>query len=402
MKYMNTIDPKPYKLAGKIQNYKWGTKNENAFIPKLLNFMPEENIPYAEYWIGVHPKAPSEVLIDNKKVLLTDILEKFPNEILGNRIVEKYGKTLPFLLKILSINQALSIQAHPDKKLAEILHEKDPKNYPDNNHKPEIAIAIDQLQAIVGLKDISQLKVDIEKYYEIKKLIDDNLIAELENLSGSSSENWVKEFYKDIMSSTKSSLKDCIINIKSRIEKSENRTKSEEQFLIQFNNYGIDIGLLSILLFNFVNLKSGEAIFTPAGIPHAYIKGNIVECMANSDNVVRAGLTPKYKDLETLTKMLTVNSDETAVKKIEDECFIKYQTRAEEFEISKIKLNSGYSENSNNEIKIIIVLDGEVEIKTSNYIEKYKKGDIILIPALLNQYEIIEILSAQVYQVIIP
>ena len=101
-------------------------------IPKLLNLNPEKNKPYAEYWIGIHPKAPSEVIINDEYVPLPELIEKFPIEILGKRICDKFNSSLPYLLKILSINQALSIQAHPDKDLAKILNKKDPKNYPDH------------------------------------------------------------------------------------------------------------------------------------------------------------------------------------------------------------------------------------------------------------------------------
>jgi len=399
---MDSIAAKPYKLFGKIQNYDWGTKNENAYIPKFLGIDAEENVPYAEYWIGIHPKAPSEILIDNKKVLLTEILAKHPSEILGNRIIKEFGNTLPFLLKILSVNQALSIQAHPNKLLAEELHSKDPINYPDDNHKPEIAIAVDQLQAIVGFKKIAELKTAIEKYFEIQKLVDPNLLEKINKLDKVESEEWIKEFYKNIMSSSDDLLEECITDIKIRLENIENRKQAEEQFLLQYKNYGIDVGLLSILLFNFINLKSDEAIFTPAGIPHAYIKGNIIECMANSDNVIRAGLTPKYKDLETLTKMLSLNSDETMVKKVEDHEKIRYRTSAKEFEIQKLKLDKKFITKNNDEMSIIFLTDGEIEIATSNKNEKYARGDVILIPSVLSDYEIWEILPSQTYRALIP
>ncbi|MCB0731554.1 MAG: hypothetical protein KDC88_11015, partial [Ignavibacteriae bacterium] len=106
---MIKIEPKPYKIEGKIQNYDWGTKNDKAFIPKYLNIDTIENIPYAELWIGVHPNAPSQINVDENKLSLASLIEKFPVEIIGERINNKF-KTLPFLLKILSIEKALSIQ----------------------------------------------------------------------------------------------------------------------------------------------------------------------------------------------------------------------------------------------------------------------------------------------------
>ena len=150
---MYKIYPQPYILLGKIQNYDWGTVNKEAFIPRLLKIEQKKDLPYAEYWIGVHPKAPSEIILEGEKVSLPSVLKQFPFEILGERISKKFNNSLPFLLKVLSVNKALSIQAHPNKKLADALNQRDPVNYPDKNHKPEIAIAIDKLKAIVGLKE---------------------------------------------------------------------------------------------------------------------------------------------------------------------------------------------------------------------------------------------------------
>ena len=138
---VKSIQPQPYKLFNKVQNYDWGTKNEDAFIPKFLGVKPEKDLPYGELWIGAHPKAPSEIEIEGIKYSLNWVIDNFPEEVLGKDVANIFGGKLPFLLKVLSAAQALSIQLHPNKKQAEILHAKDPINYPDDNHKPEIAIA---------------------------------------------------------------------------------------------------------------------------------------------------------------------------------------------------------------------------------------------------------------------
>ena len=313
------IEKKPYKLIGKIQHYEWGTKNADAFIPKFLGIESEVDVPYAEYWIGIHPKAPTEIIIADEKYSLIDVMDKFAVEILGERAAKKFNNKIPFLLKVLSINQALSIQAHPDKKLAEELNKIDSENYPDNNHKPEIAVAIDFLDAIVGLKDLVQIKSELEKYPEVVSLLEKELITKIENHSFGSDEETVKELYSQIMNAPNPKLEKCILGLVEKFRNKEYLENNEKQFLAEYNNYGIDVGLISILLFNFISLKSGEAIFTEAGVPHAYLKGNIIECMANSDNVVRAGLTPKFKDVKTLTKMLKIGSENTFVKTIETE-----------------------------------------------------------------------------------
>ncbi len=399
---MIKIESKPYKLIGKLQYYDWGTKNEEAFIPKLLGIQTQPDLPYAEYWIGVHPKVPSELLIDNDKISLIELLKEFPLEILGERVAVKFNNTLPFLLKVLSINQALSIQAHPDKALAKVLHQKDPKNYPDENHKPEIAIAIDNLKAIVGLRTFEEIKKILEENSEIEKLVSLEIISKIKAFEVNDNHKLIKQFYSELMNAPKDKLEKCIAELKNKFESKKTLTEIEDQFLIEFKNYGNDIGLISLLLFNMINLKSGEAIFTSAGIPHAYLKGNILECMANSDNVVRAGLTPKFKDINTLTEMLIVDSSKSMVNLIENENSAIYKTSAEEFEVQKLLLKDDLHIVNNDEINIIIIIEGKISIKYDTAESQYSQGDSVLIPAVLNDFVIVENKSSLLYQVKVP
>ena len=143
MSELTQITARPYRLHNQIQHYAWGTRDNDAFIPHLLQFDPEPGVPYAELWIGTHPKAPSQVeLPDGSMMLLHDWIAQEPRAALGKAVHARFGG-LPFLFKVLSAAQSLSIQAHPNKAQAETLHEQDPAHYPDDNHKPEIAIALD-------------------------------------------------------------------------------------------------------------------------------------------------------------------------------------------------------------------------------------------------------------------
>lgn len=391
------MEAKPYNLVGQIQYYDWGTKNEEAFIPKLLGLKIEPDKPYAEYWIGVHPKAPSEIIIGSEKHSLLKIIKSNPVEILGERVCKKFNNNLPFLLKVLSINHALSIQAHPNKDLAKMLNQKDPTNYPDQNHKPEIAIAIDHLKAIVGLKSLNEIKNVVEDNPELKILFESDLFYKEDT-----EKKIIKEFYSQIMSSSDFHLEKCILALAAKFDSKLELNEAENQFLIQYKEFGIDVGLISLLIFNMVNLNSDNAIFTPAGIPHAYIKGNIIECMANSDNVVRAGLTNKFKDVQTLSEMLEVDTSKSKVEiQVSDELNI-FKTDAEEFEIQSLKLNSEFVEDDNSEVNIIIVLSGQISIIWNGRFMSISKGEVVLIPAILTSYKIIEEKTSRVYRVKVP
>ncbi len=398
------FESKPYRIIPKIQNYEWGTKNKQAIIPKFLGIKTEQNLPYAELWFGTHPKNPSEILIDNQKYNLDEIIKKYPKEILGKEISNKFSMNLPFLLKILSIGRALSIQTHPNKKTASILHKNDPKNYPDSNHKPEIAIAIDNLNAIVGLKNIEKIRSSFNQYPELKNLINSKTLKILFNKSEKENKNLIKRIYSEIMSVEKSKLDPVIISLVDLLKTKKKKNFIENTFLNEYKNYGSDVGLISLFLFNHIDLKKGNAIFTPAGIPHAYLKGNIVECMANSDNVVRAGLTNKFKDISTLTKILEADSNKTKVAKIKRKNKIVYKTSAEEFQIEFIFFDKNNNSNIflNSSTNILLIMKGKVQISWGENKISYKKGDAFLIPASMNKFKLSSNINSEIYRVLVP
>jgi mannose-6-phosphate isomerase len=409
---LKQLHSKPYKLYNKIQHYDWGTRNENAFIPNLLSIKVENDLPYAELWIGAHPKASSEIEIDGEKYSLDKVVEKFPYETLGKYVCNKFNRKFPFLLKILSVANALSIQTHPDKIQAKKLHASDSQNYPDDNHKPEIAIAIDSLTAIAGFKPIDKIKKNLKELIELQDFVGCPLIKKiLKNNNVKSNEENFKALYSEIMKKSFDTerLTECIESISKRFNKKERLSEEEKQFLKQKHKYGIDVGLLSFFFFNILELKEKQAIFIDAGIPHAYIFGNIVECMANSDNVVRAGLTNKFKDVNTLVEILKYDFKEYKIIDQEqkpDE--IVYKTSACEFQITRFEKDNSYSQKVKVEDKFIIylIMCGTIKLewkskgKTSS--QAFTKGDAIFIPASLDEFILSSDSSTQFYRVVVP
>ena len=401
------IESKVYKLYNQIQYYDWGTKNAEAYIPKFIGIEPIRDETYAELWIGAHPKAPSEIIIDSKKYKLNDVIEKFSNEILGEYVERKFNKKLPFLLKVLSAARALSIQTHPNKQQAELLHKKDPINYPDDNHKPEIAIALDELVAIAGFRPVLEIKEILTKNAELKNFVGAKDYENIINGKKEELENYIKILYYNIMQrgSDKSEVEKLITQLVTKFAKSDNPSPEEIHFLDQYKVYGFDAGLISFFLFNLIDLKPRQAIFTDAGIPHAYIKGNIIECMANSDNVVRAGLTNKFQDVEVLIDILNyrfgkfqiINEDQS-----NDE--VIYQTSASEFEVTLLSKSVKYEEEfiTNNKLEMFVVLSGSIEIKCAEIKEQYSKGESFLIPAIVGKYKIIFVENSEVICVRVP
>ena len=175
------IEARPYLLKNSIQHYAWGTRGNQAFIPNLLGFKPEPGIPYAELWIGAHPKAPSNIVVGEMVVPLDQWINAYPAQILGSKVANKFSNQLPFLFKVLYASESLSIQVHPNKAQANALHMRDPIHYPDANHKPELAIALDSLTALMGIKPFADIQETLRRYPEIADFIGKSVCTSILN-----------------------------------------------------------------------------------------------------------------------------------------------------------------------------------------------------------------------------
>ncbi|KAF2181976.1 mannose-6-phosphate isomeras-like protein [Zopfia rhizophila CBS 207.26] len=271
--------------------------------------------------MGTHPSLPSKDLQTQRTLL--DLVQD-NQALLSKDIAERYGNKLPFLFKVLSINKALSIQAHPNKKLAERLHAKDPKNYPDDNHKPEMTIAVTPFDGLCGFRPLAEITHFLQHVPSFRKLVGE----EANNFESIVKETSDKEedvkANKKVLQSAFTRLmnadKDALASATEELLRAANTEgaqfageggpsnggKELADLVIRLNSqFPGDIGLFVQFFLNYVKLEIGEAMFLKADDIHAYLSGDIIECMASSDNVVRAGFTPKFKDVSTLTTMLT-------------------------------------------------------------------------------------------------
>jgi mannose-6-phosphate isomerase len=296
------------RIQPKLQNYEWGKKGRSSKVAQLAskgNCEPTiEERPYAELWMGTHPTAPS-VLAGGEP--LKSVLD---SNTLGNDIYQKYGD-LPFLFKVLSIETALSIQAHPDKQLAQRLFTQFPNIYKDANHKPEMAIALTDFEAFIGFRPLEEIAVFLNKYSEFRTAIGNDVssdfISFVTKCTESTSPNERKMQLKIVFSALQNQSPLIINQLLSSFFKSLNPSSELEMLLVRLNQqYPGDVGIFCAFMLNYLKLKPSQALFLAANEPHAYISGDCIECMAASDNVVRSGLTPKFKDVKTLVEMLSV------------------------------------------------------------------------------------------------
>ena len=413
MAVTSKIEVRPYILINKVRHYAWGTRGEDAFIPKLLGLEDAGDEPYAELWMGAHPKAPSEVVVNGSTVSLRDLISGFPREILGEKVAEKFSGELPFLFKVLSAAEPLSIQAHPDKKQARYLHEKDPANYPDSNHKPELAVALGPFTALVGFKTLKQIASVMKKYPEIATYIGRDKIPDIPD-SGNATKpaDILKELFSALIERSLTGHDEFLVQVKrlkKRLLEKKGDLAEEERLFLELSAKYDDIGLFALFFLNLVHLENGEAIFLDAGIPHAYVRGNIIECMANSDNVVRVGLTPKHKDAETLLKILKYEPAEGIVV-APDPAGRKttYNVPAEEFRVTRYALSAGETvrEDSSLGVEIWLVVSGTIDFcwKTdgANKNVTFSKGDSFLVPGVLGAYRVGAVEHVEAFKVDVP
>jgi len=409
---MNRSVCRPFRLRNRIQHYDWGTKNGDAFIPRFLGVPVVPDTPYAELWIGAHPSAPSEIDLDGRLSPLDDVIREFPLEILGEEVARRFGGTLPFLLKVLSAARALSIQTHPNREQAQRLHAADPVHYPDDNHKPEIAIALDSLTAIAGFRPAAEIAEALRRHPGLEKLAGRSLMRDVlsapdENRRGAC----LKVLYAEIMrhADDAAALRPVIGTIVDRIAAARERTEEEDLFLEQYGLYGADVGLISILFFNLVHLGPRQAIYTEAGVPHAYIRGNIVECMANSDNVVRAGLTGKFKDVASLLDILTYRFARYPVINGEGKSDgVVYTTGAGEFEVTGHQKEAGFETvmSSGGKPVVVLLTSGSLDVRWeqegARHAEVFTRGESFLMPAALSACRLSSRVGAGFFSVSVP
>lgn len=366
------------KIQGAIQHYDWGGKN---FIPSLLNINNNDNKPFAEYWLGTHPKASATF----NNINLADEISENKAAYLGDDITKQYNE-LPFLLKILDVKQTLSIQVHPSKTEAEkgfaaedragIELNASNRNYKDKNHKPEMMVALSKFYLLHGFKNEAALLQVFEVNPELNICKD---IFENEGYKG---------LYSFVMNMPQSDVNKILLPLleKELVKKRlENLTENNEGwwFIKWYEEAGrpenIDRGVFSVYFFNIVELQPGEGIYQGAGLPHAYLQGQNVELMANSDNVLRGGLTTKHIDVAELLKhtLFEAITPEILAKAHIENVEKFYASKADEFALSVIELEEGEAyDHTTTSPEIIICLSGEV---FTNDEQVLKKGEAIFI-----------------------
>lgn len=373
-----------------VQNYEWGKIGAASAVSQLwaggLGLPQHEipNKPFAELWMGTHPSAPSRMVMeDGSQRLLRDAI----------------GEELPYLFKVLSVAKALSVQAHPDIPLARKLHLQQPQNYKDANHKPEMACAVTDFQCMVGFRPVQQIAEFLQSTPEMRFVAGESASAALVasvQADPAQQRAALRHVFTNVMTAAPATWEPALERLLQRLR---TEASTESRLAVPFQRdidvpslvlrlseqYPRDIGVFSPFLLNCVNLKVGEAVFLGPNEPHAYLDGDIIECMACSDNVVRAGLTPKHRDVDTLCSMLTYNAALPAVSTGQplDAHSSLYVTPAEEFALIRGNVEAGarHTLAGTAAAAIVIVYEGAGRLQGLRRTLPLRRGTVFLVPA---------------------
>lgn len=320
------------RLEPALRDYAWG---DAEFIPRLLGLEPDGR-PCAEAWFGAHPAAPSRVRTGDGIRGLDALLEARPEQFLGPDVNARFG-SLPYLVKYLAAARPLSLQVHPDaaqaragfarEEAAGIPRDAPHRSYRDDRHKPELLVALSGFRALCGFRSLPDCARVLEAIPELAAL--------LPSPSGGLAP--LLETWFDLPATIRApALAAMLERLAERDRRAPFAQSEPEYWALRTGQAGgaaaaADPGLLLVFLLELVELAPGEGIFLDAGIPHAYLQGAGIEVMANSDNVLRAGLTPKHVDPPELLRIL--RCDAPAVPRIRPDAEGVYRTPAMEFEL---------------------------------------------------------------------
>ena len=336
-----------------MRSYAWGSRTA---IAELCGRKVPSDHPEAELWLGAHPADPARVVLPtDDTVSLLEVLDSDPHGHLGTPTVERFGARLPFLLKLLAAEEPLSLQAHPSaRQAAEGFAREDSlglaidspiRNYKDASHKPELVVALTRFEALAGFREPHRTGALLEALH----------VPELEPylglLAGQPDSGGLRALFTTWITLPPTALLALLPASARRVRglpRPDRRTAASSRKrsgprcqLAEF--YPGDAGVLASLLLNRVTLEPGDGLFLAAGNLHAYLHGMGVEIMANSDNVLRGGLTPKHVDVPELLRVLDFGSASVPILAAESVGPFewRYRTPAPEFALSRVELGPG-------------------------------------------------------------
>jgi mannose-6-phosphate isomerase len=378
-------------LENPIQNYAWGSRTA---IAELLGRPSPAELPEAELWIGAHPKAPSRIASPPGLGTLDRVIQNDPVGLLGAEVCDRFGNELPFLFKVLAAAEPLSIQAHPNHEQARagwarenaegIPLDAPRRNYRDPNHKPELLCALTPFVALKGFRPLDETVRALEPLAR----------PELQPVVGRVARERTPAALRALFARLMTLDSDERLPLMKRAAAEAARRPQDPGWRCVrrlLESYPDDVGALAPLYLNLVTLAPGDALFLAAGELHAYLEGVALEIMANSDNVLRGGLTLKHVDVQELLATLVFEPQQLQVLKPETTSpgETSFTTPAREFELGFVELASGRAfAAAGGRVEILLQLEGSSRLTADGHETALERGGSLLVPAAVGLYEI--------------
>ncbi|EKM5064980.1 mannose-6-phosphate isomerase [Cronobacter turicensis] len=369
------------KLINSVQNYAWGSKTA---LTELYGVANPEGLPMAELWMGAHPKSSSKIQDDQGRTrALREVIDADKTALLGAPVAERFGE-LPFLFKVLCADQPLSIQVHPNKKASEegfarenaagIPLDAAERNYKDPNHKPELVFALTPFLAMNAFREFSEIVSLLQPVAGAHTAIA-HFLAE-------PNADRLRDLFAGLLNMQGEEKSRALAVLKATVASQQGEPWDTIRFIAQF--YPDDSGLFSPLLLNVVKLNPGEAMFLFAETPHAYLQGVALEVMANSDNVLRAGLTPKYIDIPELVanvKFVAKPAAQLLTQPEKDGAALEFPIPVEDFAFSLHDLQSQPQRLAQESAAILFCVEGEAVLSKGDERLTLKPGESAFVAA---------------------
>ncbi|WES70565.1 mannose-6-phosphate isomerase [Superficieibacter sp. HKU1] len=363
------------KLINSVQNYAWGS---HSALTDLYGIANPQNLPMAELWMGAHPKSSSKVQdASGNERSLREIIDADKASLLGESVAARFGE-LPFLFKVLCAAQPLSIQVHPNKKASEegfarenaagIPLDAAERNYKDPNHKPELVFALTPFLAMNAFREFSEIVSLLQPVAGAHTAI--------AHFLQQPDDDRLKQLFASLLALEGEEKSRALAILKSAIETQEGEPWQTIRLIAEF--YPDDSGLFSPLLLNVVKLNPGEAMFLFAKTPHAYLQGVALEVMANSDNVLRAGLTPKYIDIPELVanvKFVAKPAAELLTQPVKNGHQLDFPIPVDDFAFSLHDLSNQENQITQHSAAILFCVEGEAVLRKDEQQLVLKPGE---------------------------
>lgn len=378
-------------LGGHRQSYAWGSRTA---IPAFLG-AEADGAPWAEHWFGAHPLAPAAVPGGGT---LEQLIAEDPAGMLGEDVARAFEGRLPYLMKVIAAERPLSLQVHPTKEhaaesfaaetAAGLPLESPLRTYRDSNHKPEMLVALTRFTALCGFRTPRRAAAIL-----------DGLGTELtDRLHGllvtHPTAHGMRAAFRTLVSAsmrpTPEAVDEVVAACRARAEAGTSPSPRIDRFvtLLAAHHRG-DPGVVAALLLNPVTLQPGEAMFVPAGALHAYIHGVGIEIMAASDNVLRAGLTPKKVDADEVLQCVSVTAAPPlrVAPERQNPTSVAYYAPVDDFELAVTELTDPALPDApprpvpGSGPRIVLGLEGETVLSTAAGTHRLRAGQAVFVPA---------------------